>query len=109
MWPGYFTQDRGLAPPANGIPQARLVSGCYPGRPGLPPQHYSAGCPSSRLSEKQGKRNILFPQCAGCPPTPSTGNALPHPTQCVVSNSCCPLMSRIPSSSFLSTTARSHI
>ena len=35
-WSGYFTQDRGLAPPTIGIPQARLCSGCYPGRPGLP-------------------------------------------------------------------------
>ena len=34
--PGHFTQDRGLAPPANGIPQARLRSECYSGRPGLP-------------------------------------------------------------------------
>ena len=25
-WPGYFTLGRGLAPPANGIPQARLAA-----------------------------------------------------------------------------------
>ena len=40
-WSGYFTQDRGLAPPTIGIPQARLCSGCYPGRPGLPPRYQS--------------------------------------------------------------------
>ena len=44
-WSGHFTQDRGLAPPTKGIPQARLCSGCYPGRPGLPPRYESWGAP----------------------------------------------------------------
>jgi hypothetical protein len=34
----------------------------------------------------RGENSLLrkFSPCAGCPPTPSTGNALPHPTSCGV-------------------------
>jgi hypothetical protein len=51
--PGYFTQGRGLAPPACGIPQARTKSRYYLARPGLTPFRGSLIPPS-------GTRNSSF-------------------------------------------------
>ena len=72
-------------------------------RPSSSRLEWDDGVPRLPLYWEAGRGNweTAIPNVLGAQPTPSTGNALPHPTQRVVSVSCCPHLSRIPNGSFL--------
>ena len=60
--PGYFTLGRRLAPPAFGIPQARLSSGCYPGRLGYLSQG-TTPLPHQLVSQRRTMYKVVL--CSG--------------------------------------------
>ena len=74
--PGHFTQDRRLAPPANGISQTRLGSDCNPRRPGLHSQKEGRTKHKKQENTKKIKRRATQTTT-----TPTQSSSLSSPSE----------------------------
>ena len=65
MWLGYFTLGRGLAPPANGIPQARSDRVATPRAQALTPAVLHAGVAVQMLLDHPQQAQLELLEVAG--------------------------------------------